>query len=165
MARTATVRSISVTSFVPLARALAAKVSPEFVDDLTQEGLIALSRALQRTPQLSFPLARTILQRAQWRAHMRWHRDVSALAGPVEEQLPVVDQQNSFFDELERCCGPQARRVAENLVEPQDPQVVARIKSRCTRRQVRLGLGIKRNEWNRLLDQIRAFTYAWVRVR
>lgn len=165
MARTATASRISVTPFVPLARALAVKVSPEFVDDLTQEGLVALYRALLRSPNLSFSLAKTIIQRAQWRAHMRWHRDASALAGPVSRGTAIVDQQNSFFDDLERCCGPQARRVAENLVEPQDPQVVALIGRRVTRRQVRLGLGLRRNEWNRLLLQIRTFTQQWMRVR
>lgn len=99
----------------------------------------------------------------------------------AERQLDLL-ALGDYYQALERACGPLARTVAENLVEPSHPDIWAYVQQsrkkrrqegrrgtgkyhvQVTRRAVREGLGLRRSEWHRLLIRIRTFTTEWLRT-
>jgi hypothetical protein len=198
----------------PLALSLARRIArnPDDVDDLMQEGLFAYHRArrlrsaayLETAPN-PWAMARRIMRCAMLRvAYARtppagttlvsldatpedggapaWASDGGAAVGRQSDLLALEE----FFAALERRHGALARRVAENLVEPRDPECCRRLlaaaerKRRLRARRVRLGtegplprvrmspravreaLGVAEPQWRQTLTQVRAFTRDWV---
>lgn len=123
------------------------------VDDLVQVGLIAYHRSearLRGQPiRKQWALARTILQRAMVGYYyytypkigrfLQWNTNEFKRYAPVEaiDAVASTDMQaqlfelEDYFAAVEKAFGPQMRRVAENLVEPRDPDVVEYILNEC----------------------------------
>lgn len=196
----------SIRDLIPLARhlshQLAAPVEP---DDLVQEALLWAHKDFARIQRAANPyaLARTVMTRAMWRLY---HNGAIKRARRFEEPLtPLTDvaaitdmstqtrvTEQIMFDEflaaLERQCGADARRVAENLIRPSEecswsllsetiqkrrardwptrrhqtrPRGGA-LRARVSGRMIREGLGYSSNRWMRLMRAVKEFTVTWV---
>ena len=170
-----------------LAYSLARRIAHQEVDidDLAQEGLLSLHRMLQKVPHPDnpFAFARTLMQRCMliyysggWRFSGARHReDLSWAAAPVEKT--TIDPQRrwdnnldlgAFLDALEAAKGELARRVAENLLAPQDEQYCnllfeaakesGGVRLRPSHYQLRIAFELKRSQWQNTLHAIRTFT-------
>lgn len=173
-----------------LAKKLAREIArvPADVDDLIQEGMIAAWRATLsgRKATHPFSMARTIMKRAMWAFYERQRPDTEPLSHPYPDHNDnqTETELREFFDALEFAYGKPTRRVAENLIEPRDPELCRRIVNevhakqrarrngdprrgavhmvRLSQRIVREGLRIPVAEWNHTLADIRAFTREWI---
>ena len=167
---------------------------PADVDDLKQEALWGYCQALKRTPHphSPFAFARTIMQRAMityYHKH-RWHADHETLsaATPAADNDSVDNRLvlGQYLEALESGCGHTARRIAENLITPTDPDVCRFIiaemtttqqqlkrtpqgyafkevkQIRISKRQLRQALGVTRSQWTRTLKEVRTFTRSWM---
>lgn len=154
------------TQFTDLAQTLARKEAwqPADADDLVQEGLIALDRALRKTtPEKPYAFARTVMQRAMQKSLAAYHRgpppgfwvELGDMLDPVTvengEQEGLIDFA-SYFASLERVYGTEARTIAESLL--------ARVEG--GENHVRERLGFSKARWGDALVQIRTFTEAWL---
>lgn len=205
-------RQEAVKQFSPLARSLARRIAFRQADedDLVQEGLFALDRALQSSkPRSLGAFAQTVMRRAMWHYNLQpWVQDTlqtsslpehdGGLVGleVVEVQLEGVPYQvqqeqllteQAYYAGLERTWGPDARRIAENLVEPRDDQLVEYLETsiaktlrqqkakpcetcgcvhrpriRLSKSQVRRGLGITYEKWYVTLKHIKEYTTSWL---
>lgn len=161
------------TPFVALTVALV-RTESQSQEDLLQEALFALHRALEKTPRPDNPMAfaTTVVQRAILRARRKWHREPDNYAtdlslfrgGAIDASL----EEEFFLEALGEHCGAPARRAAELLLErdaiPHAPQRVRcrRSSTRPAYSEVRQTLGLTRREWCQTLTQIRAFTRKWL---
>lgn len=98
--------------------------------------------------------------------------DLEGRSGPEAHTLPNTPavqtellELSEYFALLEQRHGVMARRVAENLLAPQDVRCCQYILKRgeLSVHTIRQGLGLDLAEWNRLLGLIREFTRAWVK--
>lgn len=141
-----------------LARALAARVArePSDRDDLVQEGLFAAHKAIEAGVAAEHPyrLARTVLSRAMWNYYRRPRHEVVSIEAALRTPAPPPDYDFSlpdYYEALERCCGAEARRVAEQLIAYGESGIGAR---RC--------LGWSKRRWLNTLGEVRAFTRRWM---
>jgi DNA-directed RNA polymerase specialized sigma24 family protein len=149
---------------------------PADAEDLFQEAMFAVSKALRKKMRAEHPwrLAKTIMQRAMVRYYKR--QDRHAPEGHPIDLTPYVartgaEQQDlllgvEFFDALEGQCGAQARRVAENLVSVRDPKCIEQVMlsgaPRYSMRAIRDGLGMHPKTWRATLGEVRTFTEQWL---
>jgi hypothetical protein len=175
---------------INLAKALATRMAydPADVDDLSQEALLKYIRSNRAHAHKPFPFARTVMQRAivsYYRSQKLRppHLSMSALS---TEQLRQVSHSNVFAAiedkalleqyllAVESGMGPLARRAAENLINPKDPNYCKRIIKKTHRKkirrtvngsplQLRRALGLKnRTQWAKLIRELREFTHLWL---
>lgn len=101
-------------------------------------------------------------------------------AGDPASRLVDELYLEQYFEALEAALGVKARRVAANLLAPQEPEVCAALQERAeaeARRRgrqasakhvrvsqgvIRAALGLKSHEWRRELKAIRTFTRSWL---
>lgn len=179
-----------------LAHSLARRITqqPADVDDLVQEALFSYHRS--SVHKKSFALARTLLQRCMWiywsggwrYSGARHREDFPLTAAPPDKMLqdPQGAWNNAldldaYLNALEVMEGMLARRVAENLLQPQDERyckllrITARRKARLKQRgskhirpshvQLRTAFKLTRTEWHRTLHRIRQFTADYLAER
>lgn len=207
-------RQENIKQFSSTARNLARRIAlqPADEDDLVQEGLFALDRALLRTttPRHQGAFAVAVMRRAMWRYNLQpWVRDSNqtvSLEGTESGLAPLTEfvdlqldgvpyhvqqerqlTEQAYYTGLERAHGPEARRIAENLVEPRDEKLceylehavagvlaqqkqgpcevcecVHRPRVRLSKTQIRRGLGITYEKWYATLNHIKAYTASWL---
>lgn len=170
------------------------------IDDLVQEALWSFERrlrAMRTPPNNPWAFAKTSMSRIMMcyingdtrhtgaRHNPRPMVDIDyagVQTDPWDQLIAELDLER-YLNQLEVNCGPTARRVAENLLEPCDPcycealmasnqkkmrqkrrgQSVRGVhKIRVSHKELRQALGLERKQWHEVLQQVRTFTTGWL---